>query len=70
MEYTRDPGGRVVETKKPDGMRLVYAYDKTDKLTSIRSYAADAGADAGPLDETHFWYDGRGLLIKASNLAA
>ena len=52
------------------GLLLAYAYDKIDKLTSTRSYAADAKPEAGPLDETHFWYDGRGLLIKASNLAA
>ena len=68
--YTRDPGGRVIETKKPDGVRLVYGYDKTDKLTSIKSYAADASASDPPLDETYYWYDRRGLLIKASNLAA
>ena len=69
-EYTRDPGGRVTETKKPDGVRLAYAYEKTDKLISIKSYAADASATDPPLDETYFWYDHRGLLIKASNLAA
>jgi RHS repeat-associated protein len=69
-EYTRDPGGRVVETKKPDGVRLVYGYDRTDKLTSIKSYAAAASATDPPLDETYYWYDRRGLLIKASNLAA
>lgn len=69
-EYTRDPGGRVVEAKKPDGVRLAFTYDRTDKLTSIKSCAADASPTDPPLDETCFWYDRRGLLIKASNRMA
>ena len=68
--YARDPGGRVVETRKPDGVRLRYGYDRTDRLTSIRVHAADDPEGLRPLDETHFWYDGRGLLARASNRAA
>ncbi len=68
--YRRDPGGRVVEAVKPDGVRLRYAYDRSDRLTAVRVHAADDVAGLRPLDETHFWYDGRGLLIRASNRAA
>ena len=69
-EHTRDPAGRVIETKKPDGVRLAFCYDKTDRLASVKSYAAEASTTDAPLDETYYWYDRRGLLIKASNLAA
>ena len=51
-------------------MRLAYAYDRTDKLTSIKGYAADDPGNTRPLEATHYWYDGRGLLIRASNQAA
>lgn len=68
-EYTRDPGGRVVETKKPDGVRLAYTYDRTNTLTSIKGYTADDPGNSRPLCETHYWYDRRGLLIRASNQA-
>lgn len=68
--YTRDPAGRIIEILKPDGIRLVYAYDRTDKLASVKSYAARPTEADSPTDETFFWYDRRGLLVKASNKAA
>lgn len=68
--YRRDPGGRVVEVTKPDGARLVYGYDKTDRVTRIESFAPGAVAEDGPEDVTRFWYDGAGRLEKAENGAA
>ncbi len=68
--YRRDIGGRVVETRKSDGARLVYGYDKTNNITRIETYGANAKPAKVPQDVTRFWYDGRGLLIKAENSAS
>ncbi|MEW9306318.1 RHS repeat-associated core domain-containing protein [Labrys neptuniae] len=73
--YTRDAGGRVTETIKPDGGRLVYGYDRTNRITHIETFAPkvkreDTNAKTAPLDVTRFWYDGRGLVIKAENGAS
>jgi YD repeat-containing protein len=65
--YALDPGGRVIETVKPDGARLVYGYDKTDRVTRIESFAPGAGPGDQPQDVQRFWYDARGLLEKAEN---
>lgn len=64
--YQRDPAGRITETTKPDGARLAYSYDKTGLVKRIESITAKGEPD----DVTRFWYDGRGLLIRAENNAA
>jgi len=64
--YTRDAGGRVTETTKPDGARLVYAYDKTNLVTKIEAFAPDGS----PQDVVTCHYDERGQLIEARNSAA
>ncbi len=65
-QYRRDAVGRVVETIKPDGARLVYGYDKAGLIRRIETFDAKGAPD----DLTRFWYDGRGLLVKAENHAA
>ena len=67
--YKRDPGGRVIETIKPDGARIVYGYDKSDKIVKIESFAPGARASSEPQDSVSFSYDGRGLLAYAKNNA-
>ncbi|WP_320196889.1 RHS repeat-associated core domain-containing protein (plasmid) [Agrobacterium rosae] len=64
--YHRDPAGRITQTTKPDGARLAYSYDKTGLVKRIESITAKGEPD----DVTRFWYDGRGLLIRAENNAA
>ncbi|WP_454818894.1 RHS repeat-associated core domain-containing protein [Labrys neptuniae] len=68
--YCRDAAGRVIKTIKPDGGRLVYGYDKTDRVTRIETFAPKAKSEDAPQDVTRFWYDGRGLVIKAENGAS
>ncbi|MGN8118054.1 RHS repeat-associated core domain-containing protein [Labrys sp. 22185] len=75
IRYRRDPGGRVVEKIKSDGARLVYSYDKTDRVTRIEAFSLsikpeDSLIEGTPQDVTRFWYDGRGLIIKAENRAS
>ncbi|TCQ95075.1 RHS repeat-associated core domain-containing protein [Neorhizobium sp. JUb45] len=64
--YRRDPAGQVIEAQKSDGARLVYDYDKSGLLRRIESFSAKGA----PQDITRFWYDGRGLLVRAENGAA
>ncbi|MBP0583434.1 RHS repeat protein [Labrys sp. LIt4] len=68
--YRRDAGGRVIEAIKPDGGRLVYGYDRTDRVIRIETFAPKAKPEDVPQDVTRFWYDGRGLVIKAENGAS
>ncbi|MFC2250029.1 RHS repeat-associated core domain-containing protein [Labrys portucalensis] len=68
--YRHDAAGRMIETIKPDGGRLVYGYDKTDRVTRIETFAPKAKPEDAPQDVTRFWYDGRGLVIKAENGAS
>jgi YD repeat-containing protein len=58
--------GQVIETRKPHGARLTYAYDKTGLLKRIESFTPENASE----DVTRFWYDQRGLLIQAENKAA
>ncbi|WHA44059.1 glycohydrolase toxin TNT-related protein [Agrobacterium larrymoorei] len=64
--YARDPAGQITETIKPDGARLCYSYDKSGLIKCIETFTAKDE----PEDVTRFWYDGRGLLIRAENKAA
>ena len=64
--YARDPAGQITETIKPDGARLCYSYDKSGLIKRIETFKANDE----PEDVTRFWYDGRGLLIRAENKAA
>ena len=64
--YARDPAGQITETIKPDGARLCYSYDKSGLIKRIETFTAKDE----PEDVTRFWYDGRGLLIRAENKAA
>lgn len=63
--YVRDAAGRMIETIKPDGARLVCGYDKSGLIRRIESFDAEGEAE----DLARFWYDGRGLLIRAENKA-
>lgn len=64
--YARDPAGQITQTIKPDGARLRYAYDKSGLIKRVETFTAKDE----PEDVTRFWYDGRGLLIRAENKAA
>ncbi|MFK3780270.1 RHS repeat-associated core domain-containing protein [Agrobacterium sp. NPDC089420] len=64
--YARDPSGQITETTKPDGAKLRYSYDKSGLINRIETFTTKDE----PEDVTRFWYDGRGLLIRAENKAA
>lgn len=64
--YTRDAVGQLIEKIKPDGGRLAYTYDKSGLIRQIESVGSKGFVE----DLTRFWYDRRGLLIRAENKAA
>ncbi|RZS76780.1 RHS repeat-associated protein [Phyllobacterium myrsinacearum] len=67
ISHVYDTADRFVETRYADGAHLKFSYDKTGALTREEAFAADSTA---PQDITRYWYDGRGLVVRAENASA